>query len=101
MNLPETNILIHQFMQTMRMRNCSECTINAWQFVLKRFTTWCEDRGLECMSEISPDHLAAYRRSLFHYRNPKTGCSTEVRHPSALPDSDSPLVRVDDGAAVH
>ena len=73
MNLPETNILIHQFMQTMRMRNCSECTINAWQFVLKRFTTWCEDRGLECMSEISPDHLAAYRRSLFHYRNPKTG----------------------------
>lgn len=73
MNLPHPSILIHQFMQTMRMRNCSERTINSWQFILKRFTTWCEERGLECMSEITSEHLAAYRRSLFHYRNPKTG----------------------------
>ena len=73
MNLPEPKILTHQFLQTMRMRNCSERTIASWQYILKRFISWCDERSIDCMSEITPDHIAAYRRSLFHYRNPKTG----------------------------
>ena len=73
MNLPEPKILIHQFLQSMRMRNCSERTVKSWLFVLNRFIAWCDDRSLACMSEITAEHLAAYRRSLYHYRNPKTG----------------------------
>jgi integrase/recombinase XerD len=73
MNLPEPKILNHQFLQTMRMRNCSERTIQAWTYILNRFVSWCNERSITCMSEITPDHVAAYRRSLFHYRNPKTG----------------------------
>ena len=71
--IPQPQILIHQFLQTMRMRNCSERTIHSWRFVLKRFVSWCHERSLDCMSDITADHLAAYRRSLFHYRNPRTG----------------------------
>ena len=57
----------------MRMRNCSEQTIGCWRYILNRFVNWCNERSIDCMSDITPDHIAAYRRSLFHYRNPKTG----------------------------
>jgi integrase/recombinase XerD len=73
MNLPEPKILTHQFLQTMRMRNCSERTISSWRYKLNRFVGWLVERSIDCMSEVSPDHVAAYRRSLFHYRNPRTG----------------------------
>ena len=73
MNLPEPKMLTHQFLQTMRMRNCSERTIQAWTYILNRFVSWCNERSITCMSEINEEHVAAYRRSLFHYRNPKTG----------------------------
>jgi len=73
MNLPEPKLLLHQFLQTMRMRNCSEKTIRTWQYVINRFVKWCHERGVECMSDVTPDLMTAYRRSLFHYRNPKTG----------------------------
>lgn len=75
MNLPEPKILIHQFLQTMRMRNCSEKTISTWRYVLNRFTSWCNERSIECLSQVTPEIMAAYRRSLFHYRNPKTGAA--------------------------
>ena len=75
MNVPEPGILIHQYLQTLLMRNCSERTVNGWRYVLKRFTDWCEQRGIACMSEVTPKIIAAYRRSLFHYRNPKTGAA--------------------------
>ncbi len=73
MNLPEPKILIHQYLQTMRMRNCSERTITCWQYKLNRFVTWLSERSINCMSEVNPELVAAYRRSLFHYRNPRTG----------------------------
>ncbi len=72
-SLPEPKLLVHRFLQTMRMRNCSERTINCWRFKLHRFTTWCDERSITCMSEVTSGLVGAYRRSLFHYRNPKTG----------------------------
>ena len=72
-NLPEPKILIHQFLQTMRMRNCSERTTASWQYVINRFVSWLNQRSIDCLSQVTASHLAAYRRSLFHYRNPKTG----------------------------
>ncbi len=73
MNVPEPKILAHQFLQTMRMRNCSERTVVSWKYTIDRFVSWCSERNLNCMAEVTTQHLAAYRRSLFHYRNPKTG----------------------------
>ena len=100
-NIPQPQILIHQFLQTMRMRNCSERTIHSWRFVLKRFVSWCHERSLDCMSDITADHLAAYRRSLFHYRNPANRPSAQVRDAGALPDSASPLVLLAAGKYLH
>lgn len=69
----EPKLLIHQFIQSLRMRNCSERTIRSWDYVVRRFVNWCSERGIQVMEEVTHDHLAAYRRHLFHYRNPKTG----------------------------
>jgi integrase/recombinase XerD len=57
----------------MRMRNCSERTISSWRYKLHRFVNWLNERAIDCMAEVTPELVAAYRRSLFHYRNPKTG----------------------------
>ena len=73
MNLPEPKMLIHQFLQAMRMRNCSERTIGSWQSILNRFVDWLNERSIDCLSMVTVEHVAAYRRSLFHYRNPRTG----------------------------
>lgn len=73
MNLPEPKILIHQYLQTMRMRNCSERTIDCWRYKLNRFISWLAERSIDCMSDVTSDLVGAYRRSLFHYRNPRTG----------------------------
>jgi integrase/recombinase XerD len=55
------------------MRNCSERTIDHWKFVLHRFVDWCHERSIESLSDVTPQLMAAYRRHLFYYRNPKTG----------------------------
>jgi len=62
-----------QFLQWMRMRNCTPRTIEQWTFTLDRFSSWCTDRGIDSVAEVTPGVLAAYRRYLFHYRNPRTG----------------------------
>lgn len=72
MNLPQPKLLIHQFLQAVRMRNCSQRTVDGWRFVLNRFVYWLQERSIDCLSEVTSEHLAAYRRSLFHYRNPRT-----------------------------
>jgi len=68
-----THLLIQQFLSAVRMRNCSERTIGHWKFVLHRFVDWCHERSIESPSEVTPQLMAAYRRHLFYYRNPKTG----------------------------
>jgi integrase/recombinase XerD len=56
----------------MRMRNCSDRTLESWEFRIRRFIAWCADRGVECVTQVTPDVMAAYRRHLFHYRNSRT-----------------------------
>ena len=68
-----TSLLIQQFLTAVRMRNCSERTIHHWKFVLQRFIDWCHERSVESLSDVTPQLMAAYRRQLFYYRNPKTG----------------------------
>lgn len=70
--LPSLEILRQQFLVAMRMRNCSPRTIELWDHHLSRFQKWCLERELPAITALTCDHLAAYRRSLFHYRNPKT-----------------------------
>jgi integrase/recombinase XerD len=70
--IPSPNVLQAQYLQWMRMRNFSPRTIEAWEKNIERFNQWCADRGIGCVGEVTDELLAAYRRWLFHYRNPKT-----------------------------
>lgn len=72
-DLPDPDRLRAQYLEWMRMRNCSLRTIALWDFNLRRFLAWCGERGVDSVRQVTPELLAAYRRALFHYRNPKTG----------------------------
>jgi len=83
-SLPSLEILKEQFLQWMRIRNCTDRTVQSWTYRMGRFTGWCADRGVECLTDVTPDLLAAYRRYLYHYRNEKTNAplrfSTQVSY---------------------
>lgn len=64
--------LERQYLQSMILRNCSERTIEYWAMNLLRFNTWCTDRGIEEVRELTAEILSAYRQHLFHYRNEHT-----------------------------
>ena len=61
-----------QFLLWMRMRGCSERTVELWTGNIEHFIGWSAERGVDCVSQVTPEILAAYRRSLFHYRKAKT-----------------------------
>jgi integrase/recombinase XerD len=56
----------------MRMRNCSERTIHYWSGSIRHFLRWCDERGVSCVSQITPALMQAFRRYLYHYRNRRT-----------------------------
>lgn len=70
--IPTPDLLHAQYLQWMRMQNFSPRTIEAWEKNIERFNQWCAHRGIECVSLVTDELLAAYRRWLFHYRNAKT-----------------------------
>ena len=71
-SLPTAAELQRQYLLWLRMRNCSPRTLESWNLRLGRFVQWCAERGVQSLAEVTPDLLAAYRRWLFHYRNPRT-----------------------------
>ena len=70
--LPSPELLMTQFLLWMRMRGCSERTVELWTGNIERFIGWSAERGIDCVSQVTPEILAAYRRALFHYRKAKT-----------------------------
>jgi len=71
--LPAPEELARQYLLWLKLRNCSPVTLASWEFRLRRFNEWCAQRGIESLSDVTPDVLAAYRRWLYHYRNQRTG----------------------------
>ncbi len=70
-SIPNPELLQTQYLAWMEMRNFSPRTIEAWEKNVERFNQWCADRGITCVGEVTDELLAAYRRWLFHYRNPR------------------------------
>jgi integrase/recombinase XerD len=64
--------LQRQYLQSMILRNCSERTIEYWAMNLSHFNVWCQERGIEEVTEVTIDTLNGYRSYLFHRRNPRT-----------------------------
>ncbi len=71
--LPAPPLLCARYLQHMRMQNSTERTVELWEYTLKKFWNWCHERGIEHVEEITSEILAAYRRSLYHQKNAKTG----------------------------
>ena len=73
MNTPTPAALLSRYFVHLRMNNWSPRTIDRRNFSLGKFIDYCSDRGITCVSEITPEAITAYRRHLFHYRNERSG----------------------------
>jgi integrase/recombinase XerD len=63
--------LYHQmrpFLESMRVRNYSEGTIEHRETHLRTFITWCDERGVMRPQEVTRPILERYQRYLFLYR---------------------------------
>ena len=87
-NLPAPSTLLNRYFTELRVSNWSPRTIDRRSYSIGRFLTWCNERGIECVTEITAEAIAAYRRSLYHHRARKTGkplsFSTQASYLSAL-----------------
>jgi integrase/recombinase XerD len=63
--LEDKGKLLYEWMKVTRY---SEYTTSKAEQRLRRFFTWCHDRGLETPQEISRPVVESYQRYLFHYR---------------------------------
>ncbi|MGB7344812.1 MAG: tyrosine-type recombinase/integrase [Pirellulaceae bacterium] len=73
MKTPTPTTLLTRYFNHLRMNNWSPRTIDRRQFTLGKFIDYCSERGINCVTEITPEAIAAYRRHLFHQRNDRTG----------------------------
>ena len=73
MNTPTPAALLSRYFVHLRMNNWSPRTIDRRNFSLGKFIDYCTERGITCVSEITPEAITAYRRHLFHYRNERSG----------------------------
>ena len=71
-NLPSPAHLKERFLDHMRMQNASPRTLEQWNYTLRRLLLWLAEHGIDSVLDITADILSAYRRYLYHYRNPKT-----------------------------
>jgi integrase/recombinase XerD len=71
--IPAPKSLLSRYFVHLRMNNWSPRTIDRRSFSIGTFITWCADRGIDCVSEITSEVIESYRRSLFHHRHRRTG----------------------------
>lgn len=71
MMTPES--LLRRYFTHLQMNNWSLRTIDRRKYTLGRFIDWCSERGIDSVTGFTDELIQAYRRSLFHHRNGRTG----------------------------
>ena len=71
--VPTPQALLDRYFMHLLMNNWSQATINRRKYSLGRLLGWLAERGIDSVDELTVANLEAYRRSLFHHRNEKTG----------------------------
>jgi integrase/recombinase XerD len=61
---------MHAHFEWMLTHGYSEDTVRARRIALRRFITWCAERGLDDPRAITAPILERYQRALFYYRKP-------------------------------
>lgn len=72
-HVPAPVVLLSRYFCHLKMNNWSAATIARRDYVLTKFIAWSSERGIDSVTEATPELLAAYRRWLYHYRNDRTG----------------------------
>ena len=70
---PSLESLVARFVHHMQVRHMSAATIQLRRTYLKRFLTWCDQRGVTTLPEITREVVQSYQRYLYHYRSGRTG----------------------------
>lgn len=85
--LSEMEQYINKYFVWMEVTNYSPETIIGRKLILKKFRTWCEDRGIKTPSEVSRPVIESYQKHL-HYFIGRTGerisVSTQQRRLTAV-----------------
>jgi integrase/recombinase XerD len=64
--------LLVRHLEWMRVQNYAPLTVKTRDFDMRRFFTWCDERGIATAVEITPSVIEDYKRHLFH-RKKKDG----------------------------
>ena len=77
-------VIVDRFLMDRQVANQRPRTIDTYTHRLKRFTDWCEQRGIETVVDLSTETIAAYRRYLYHFKNDRSGkpisATTQAHH---------------------
>ena len=65
--------LLSRYFLSLQIANWSPRTVDRRRYSLGRFVDWVKERGAESHGDLTTELLEAYRRSLFHHRNGRTG----------------------------
>jgi integrase/recombinase XerD len=72
MSPPSLTALMEAYFVDLRVVNWTEATLERRKNSLGRFVRWLTEREIHTLSEITPEILAAYQRSLLHIGNLRT-----------------------------
>jgi integrase/recombinase XerD len=72
-SIPKPETLLARYFVELRMKNWSQTTIDRRSYSIGMFLTWCRERGIDEVDEITEPSIEAFRRYLFHYRNARSG----------------------------
>ncbi len=73
---------IEQYLSDLSIKNYSELTVYGYSLRLKRFSQWCDERGLSLAAEITEAHINRYRRYLHQttYADKRLKAATQKNH---------------------
>ena len=69
--------VLDRYEHDIQMDNFAERTVISKVRLVRRFTLWCEERGIERSDEVTEDVLMGYRRHLYHQKHHRTGRSLD------------------------
>ena len=75
---------LDRFVQRMQVQHFAAGTVTLRRNSVDRFLTWCDERGITTLAEITRDIIHAYQRHLYHARHAKTGLPLRVTYQVSL-----------------
>lgn len=64
------SLYVREFLEWTRAHGRSDQTVDTRARALKRFITWCDERGIDHPKDVTLAVVERYQRHLFHYRKP-------------------------------